>query len=344
MRTVVFQTILLSFLCVSVVHAGKCHVVPGGTGDAPTIQAGIDLVAEGDTVLLADGVFQGSGNRDVEFGGKAITVRSESGNAKTCIIDCQDSGRGFWFRHGEAADSRLEFVSIINGTAVLGGAISCEMGSSPVIEGCILSGNTSWYGGGIGCSFYSSPTISGCTITGNESSWMGGAGIHCDTNCSPTVVNCMISDNNSMLAAGIASWYSSHPLIVNSTLCRNSAIAGGAIHVLNSTATVRECVIAFNTDGMAMFCDFGSDVRITRSIIYANPMGDSLCGAHSDNFFTDPLFCNMGIGDLRVCSDSPCLPENNPWATLIGAYSEGCGECRSGADLASWGAIKQRYR
>ncbi|HMB67863.1 MAG TPA: hypothetical protein VKU85_01085, partial [bacterium] len=34
-------------------------------GDAATIQAGVDLAAGGDQVVLADGVWTGPGNRDV---------------------------------------------------------------------------------------------------------------------------------------------------------------------------------------------------------------------------------------------------------------------------------------
>ncbi|MBT8487000.1 MAG: hypothetical protein KJO43_15590, partial [Phycisphaerae bacterium] len=52
----------------------------------PTIQAAIDAAGAGDTVLVADGVYTGDGNRDLTFAGKAITVRS-TGGAEVCIID-----------------------------------------------------------------------------------------------------------------------------------------------------------------------------------------------------------------------------------------------------------------
>ncbi len=41
-------------------------------------------------MLVADGIYTGEGNRDIDFLGKAITVRSENG-PESCIIDCQGS-------------------------------------------------------------------------------------------------------------------------------------------------------------------------------------------------------------------------------------------------------------
>jgi len=90
------------------------HVTPGGTGEAPTIQAGIDSAAAADTVLLSDDVFTGDGNRDIDFKGKAITVRSESGDPTLCIIDCEgtsgDHHWGFKFTTDEGSTSVLEGV------------------------------------------------------------------------------------------------------------------------------------------------------------------------------------------------------------------------------------------
>jgi len=70
--------------------------------DQPTIQAGIIAASDDDTVLVADGIYTGEGNRDIDFLGKLITVQSEHG-AESCIIDCEGSEDIHYF-YGGAPD------------------------------------------------------------------------------------------------------------------------------------------------------------------------------------------------------------------------------------------------
>ena len=59
----------------------------------PTIPMAIDAASSGDKVVIAGGVYTGAGNRNLDFGGKAITVRSASGDPAMCIIACKNDGR-----------------------------------------------------------------------------------------------------------------------------------------------------------------------------------------------------------------------------------------------------------
>ena len=139
-----------------------------------TIQAGINAASDGDTVLVADGTYTGDGNRDIDFKGKTITVKSENG-AATCIIDCQgaeyNEHRGFYFHSAETSQSILDGFTIQNGREWnydCGGGILCE--SSPTIKNCIIqSCKSDPVGGGIRCRNQSSAIISHCTIQNNTS-------------------------------------------------------------------------------------------------------------------------------------------------------------------------------
>lgn len=94
---------------------GLCEEWDGGTcGPKATIQAGIDVAETGDEVLVADGVYTGSGNRLIQYLGKAITVGSKNGPID-CIIDIQNNETtAFLFDHGEWITSVLDGFTITN--------------------------------------------------------------------------------------------------------------------------------------------------------------------------------------------------------------------------------------
>ena len=117
---------LVVVVCVFAAQQGYCAEITvkvDGTGDYATIQAAIDAAAAGDEVVLEEGTYTGWGNRDIDYKGKAITVRSVEPNdaniVEATVIDCQGTGsdphRGFVFDSGEGADSVLSGVTIING-------------------------------------------------------------------------------------------------------------------------------------------------------------------------------------------------------------------------------------
>ena len=98
------------------VTAATRIVRPDGSGDYPTIQAAINAASHGDTIELTGGTFLGEGNRDINFNGRSITVRSRSGDPQACIIDCQgtveETHRGFVFSSGEGPASVVRDLTI----------------------------------------------------------------------------------------------------------------------------------------------------------------------------------------------------------------------------------------
>lgn len=186
------------------------------------IQEAIDAAADGDTVLVADGLYTGQGNRDMNFFGKAITVQSALG-PEACVIDCQatatDQHRAFLFESGETNASVLSGFSIVNGyapcefhffegeeyPASYGGAIYCDA-SSPIIRNCHFENNTAWeitylsdnvstasgFGGAIAC-YNSTARIEKCQFR-NGFAMIGGA--ISVTNSVTEIVNCLFVENS----------------------------------------------------------------------------------------------------------------------------------------------------
>jgi len=145
-------------LC-SVMLLGFCVAVSAEVlrvpSEYPTIQAGIDASGDGDTVLVADGIYTGDGNRDLDFQGRRIELRSENGPEAT-IIDSEgswfDYHRAFYFHSGEGRSSVVRGIGVRGGVFAEfpGGGIRCE-GSSPTVIECIFEDNIGDLGAGIYC-------------------------------------------------------------------------------------------------------------------------------------------------------------------------------------------------
>ncbi len=241
--------------------ATTCLVAPDGGGDYPTIQSAID--AGCDSILLADGVFEGLGNRDLDFGGLSIVVRSVSGDPSSCVLDCDagsgDPHRGFSFQNGESADAVVEGVSITNGWSYVGGAvfcygasptfiscdfisngcddeggaIFCDWSSAPAFIDCRIADNQAEHrGGGIRVAHFSAPQLIGCEIVGNRAVGQHGGGIYSSQNSSPAMIDCLITGNVAGLAGGgiaISCVDDCEPELVGCTITANVAEYGGGI-------------------------------------------------------------------------------------------------------------------
>ncbi len=215
-----------------------------------TIQAAIDAAARGDTIIVADGIYTGPGNRDIDFKGKAITLYSENG-PENCVIDCQGKRRqyhrGFYFHSGEGSNSVLDGFTIINGYAYQrGGGIYCYR-SSPKIQNCIIShcNAEGGHGGGINCND-ASPIIIDSIITGNSSPFGGGIRFY---RSSATLINCIIADNSANYNGGGISCGESSPTITDCIIIGNLAIkqnGGGIVCAGCSSPTFSGCIISGN--------------------------------------------------------------------------------------------------
>ena len=218
-----------------------------------TIQDAIDDASDGDTIWVADGRFTGIGNKNIDFRGKAITIKSENG-PENCIIDCQRQGFGFYFHSGEGPDSVINGFTITNGTVSgRGGGIYCDQ-SSPTITNCVFSDNKAGkYGGGIYNFNNSNPKLINCTFTRNSAGTIpsesaNGGGICNLIDSNPTLTNCMFIQNSATNQGGaIYNDDYSDPILTKCIFIENSSKYGGGIYnFFNSNPVSKNCTFIAN--------------------------------------------------------------------------------------------------
>jgi hypothetical protein len=247
---VVLVCMALLALLGSVAHGRTITVQADGTGDYPTIQDAIDDSNDGDIIEVQPGTYTGDGNRDIDFKGKAITVRSENGPEVT-IIDCENSGRGFYFHNGEDENSIVDGFTITRGVGYNGGGILCDNNSSPIVSNSIFHGNLGTNSGGGLAAFYASPTVKDCTFRENRGGNVGG-GATC-ANSGALITGCIFvgnyctnfsADGGGMYIPGDPSPTIMNCLFVGNKTARDGG--GGGIRAYRSSPTIVNCTFAGN--------------------------------------------------------------------------------------------------
>ena len=224
---------------------------------------------DGDTILVADGTYSDSDNRDLSITGLAITIQSANG-PENCIIDCDGSStshhrafaiyaateevtriEGFTIREGyvysgsydggailNTSNGKLEVVNCVfelNYARGYGGAIHNSGDGEFEFVDCIFTQNSTYYGGG---AIYNDKvptgTILRCTFEDNEA-WGGGAmesfNQYEDANVLD-VVNCeFIANYSAGYGGAITGDQGHHSTITNCRFAGNSCYnSGGVVH------------------------------------------------------------------------------------------------------------------
>ena len=224
------------------------------------IQEGIDAAVDGDKVSLADGVYAGPGNTDLDLQGKEITIRGRSGVAEACIIDGGGFAGGFYLYSGETPATVIADLTIRNcgdgaitctGSGVtvddcrlvdnmtgghsLGGAVYGYNHES-VLTDCLISGNSAGYGGGI-YTHAGLLTLTRCTISGNRAIF-GIGGVFAGTDS--VITDCRIEHN---LGRGLVAGPGS--VITNCRIEHNLASSSAGIEAAED-ALIQHCLIRWN--------------------------------------------------------------------------------------------------
>jgi len=253
-----------------------------GAGEYPTIQGAIDAAESGSIIELADGTYTGDGNRDLDCRGKTLTIRSQSGNASSCVIDCGggpgDPHRGFDFHQGEGPECVVENLRVTGG----------------YVEGYTPEG----WGGGFRCSNYASPTFRSCQFRENEAVYGGGG--YCDTMCTVTVEDCLFLGNQAVSIGGGMRCAHTNMDLAQTAFQANTALIGAGLYLDHATASVVGCNFSSNiasgfegggvvvgySDEMTTFegCEFVSNVARYGAGLYGlnTPLSLNDCTFHQN--------------------------------------------------------------
>ena len=270
----------------------------------PTLQAAVDSAVTGDVVVVANGTWKGSGNRDVRLGGADIVIRSAAGPA-SCILDCEGTTevpfRGFLIESGETRATVIQGFTIRRG-ATLSGAVSDPfngggiriLGSSPTIRDCVFEDNISGcWGGALYAGHGGTPLITNCTFRHNYSNDDGGA-IFNWNGAHPEVRDCLFVDNDARVTGGAITAFDTI-FVSHVTIVGSDAPFGAAIYA--SDAQISNSILWGNGLGPI---DGSTSVRY--SIVEGGQPGEG-------NLGVDPLFALDGY---HLRQHSPAIGAGDP--------------------------------
>lgn len=322
----------------------------------PTIQSASSAAGPGDTVLVADGVYSGPGNRSLDFGTDGILMRSENG-AESCIIDGLGTHPAFHFFSTHAGV--VEGFTIRNCSNDTGGAVEFHHGAEPTFRRCVFADNQASFAGGAILVWHAGRIrLIECVFLRNRANY-GGAVTLASGTLAAEIVNCTFLENHATSDGGALYLGVSFP-VWGSLFARNTAgTAGGAIHVgpvTSGAPAIRSSTLAFNEAGSfggGVACVGTASVDLSDSILWGDAAprgpeialltdpewgGATLALGHCDLqggpdaiyretgssvmlglgiIDLDPLFLDPSQGDYHIAPDSPARDAGNPAPPLF---------------------------
>jgi len=209
----------------------------------------------------------------------------------------------------------LDDVTLQENYASGGGGIACWYSSSPMITNSSFIGNNGTvHGGGIYCKFDSNPEFIDVIFRENTSSY--GAAMNFNDSSNPRIIRALITDNHSTNSSGAFSCgYDSHPVIINSTICNNTASTAGVSYIYGSHPVFVNTIIWNNTPEAFHFSDweeFSNSITIAYSDVQSGM--DTITNSEfatinwlDGNIDSDPMFIDPENNDYSLNLDSPCI-------------------------------------
>jgi hypothetical protein len=291
------------------ISSAKAQQTINVPGNQPTIQAGINVAVNGDTVLVGPGTYK----ENINFQGKAITVTSSAGPQNT-IIDGSAGPVVVQFVTGETRSSVLNGFTIENAgasqwpnenpdvfdygieVAGIAGSLSANSYANPTITNNIITHN---YGYGIYVNF-AGALISGNVVSYTSTQYDPRFDFGCDyddgdgifvggTPSNPSVFtaisNNTIENNVGHCEGGGIGLYAApaSTIISNNIIASNQSLGfGGGLYEVNGSVSLNQNLIYNNVSGAAgggVYLSMGSgengatgplNVFITNNTIYGN--------------------------------------------------------------------------
>ena len=247
---------------------------------ATNIQSALDAATNDyDIIMLADGVYTGTGNTELDFRGKKLMLRSVGGPS-ACIVDGEQSHRGFIFKTGETSETVLWGVCISNAVSPgNGGGLFCS-NASPVVMNCNFDSNLAANHGGGVYAENSSMILSHCEFESNCAT-NGSAVFLCGG--SPLVRNCVVM-NHTNITSGIFYLRSCTSVVENCLMDHNTSELGAAVFD-GGTGRIQNCTIADNA-GAGVYGMSNAQLTVRNTILWENSGG-----ALQSDMPADVAFC-----------------------------------------------------
>ena len=287
--------------------AGNTWTVGGACGT--TIQACINVAAEGDTILIPSGTYNeyvrlqkpvsliGLSNSS----GQRPTIKSSTGVDVPLLV------------YPQTGSSPITASTVISNLILTGGRVptSCGGGlrlysTSPTLRDLIVTGNTAGAGAGICMYWGPSPVMINVVITGNVSTaYLNnfGSGGALNINGSPRLINVLVANNQDNTGRGQIEVMGGAPTFLHSTIVGSGTVPGIWIDP-SATVYLTNTIIASHTIGISSTGTVLGDYNLFFGNS-TNRVGAFTAGAH--DVYGDPAFVNPAVGDYHLRSTSAAI-------------------------------------
>ncbi len=292
---------LLVCLLLGTTDAGQMSV----PADEPTIQQAIDVAVNGDVIVVSPGTYF----ENIDYRGKAITVRSVAGPNQT-ILDGHNAGPVVTFQTNEQAQSVLSGFTIQHGYAASGGGVMLA-GASPTITRNVFRGNTQATGG-FGAAIGgdgASPTIERNIFEANSCATSLLSGVVSFVNSSAPLIINNIFQNNPCCAINLTLPAGYSPVIANNTIVQNSVGLRLDASVPEATLFYANNIVVGNGVGLLVdYLTVGCQPTWMNNLVYnngANYSGITDQTGLNGNVCADPQF--LSKRNFRLKSSAPAI-------------------------------------